>query len=451
MSDVKQLNVGLVGAGVVGGGVVKHLARNADLVAERLGMRVHLKWVCDKDEARLNALPIPAQQRTGDVQKVLQDPDVHVVVELVGGTGFAKSLILDALNRGKVVVTANKALLAHDGEELFSAAAKNSTNIFYEASVCGGIPIIKALREGFVANHFPILYGIVNGTCNYILSRMTADDLHFEEALAEAQSRGYAEADPALDIDGIDSAHKATILASLAHGFWTGFENTYVEGIRHISRLDIQIARELGYTIKLLAIVKGGDSGSSPVEVRVHPTLIPHRHVLSSVNGVFNGVVVRGDVVGDTMFYGRGAGADATASAVISDLADAALNLKFGSRQRVPAFVSHRLNARVCTIDEVESRYYLRLTVEDRSGVVAKVSQILGDADISIASVLQREAPEPKPGQADTCSGTVPLIMMLHTAKDRAVRDAVARIDGLSVVKSKTVVIRVESFDAVTK
>jgi homoserine dehydrogenase len=451
MSDAKQLNVGLVGAGVVGGGVVKHLTRNADLIAERLGMRLHLKWVCDKDESRLKGLPVPKESLTGDVQKVLQDPDVHVVVELVGGTGFAKSLILDALNRGKVVVTANKALLAHDGEELFSAAAKNSTNIFYEASVCGGIPIIKSLREGFVANHFPILYGIVNGTCNYILSRMTADDLHFEEALEEAQSRGYAEANPALDIDGVDSAHKATILASLAHGFWTGFDNTYVEGIRQISRLDIQIARELGYTIKLLAVVKSdGNTHSPAVEVRVHPTLIPHSHVLSSVNGVFNGIVVHGDVVGDTMFYGRGAGADATASAVISDLADAALNLKFGSKQRVPAFVSHRLNARVRTIDDVESRYYLRLTVEDRSGVIAKVSHILGEADISIASVLQREAPEPKAGHTADSSGTVPLIMMLHTAKDRAVREAVAKIDALSVVKHKTVVIRVENFEAAT-
>ena len=452
MSDEKQLNVGLVGAGVVGGGVVKHLTHNADLITERLGMRIHLKWVCDKDQSRLKGLNVPAENLTGDVQKVLQDPDVHVVVELVGGTGFAKSLILDALNRGKVVVTANKALLAHDGEELFDVAAKNSTNIFYEASVCGGIPIIKSLREGFVANQFPILYGIVNGTCNYILSRMSADDLHFEEALEEAQTRGYAEANPALDIDGVDSAHKATILASLAHGFWTGFENTYVEGIRQVSRLDIQIARELGYTIKLLAIVKTGGEGNSPaVEVRVHPTLIPHSHVLSSVNGVFNGIVVRGDVVGDTMFYGRGAGADATASAVISDLADAALNLKFASKQRVPAFVSHRLNARVRTIDDVESRYYLRLTVEDRAGVIAKVSQILGDSDISIASVLQRETPEPKAGHKDAGAGTAQLIMMLHTAKDRAVREAIAKIDGLSVVKNKTVVIRVESFDATTK
>ena len=214
MSETKQLNVGLVGAGVVGGGVVKHLTRNADLIAERLGMRINLKWVCDKDESRLKALPACTAQLTGDAQKVLQDSDIHVVVELVGGTGFAKTLILDALNRGKVVVTANKALLAHDGEEIFRVAAKNSTNIFYEASVCGGIPIIKSLREGFVVNRFPILYGIVNGTCNYILSRMTADDLHFEEALAEAQSHGYAEADPSLDVDGIDSAHKATILAS---------------------------------------------------------------------------------------------------------------------------------------------------------------------------------------------------------------------------------------------
>ncbi len=446
MGKASQLNIGLIGAGVVGGGVVNNLTRNADLIAERLGLRLNLKWVCDKDESCLKKLRLPAEVLTADAQKVLGDPDVHVIVELVGGTGFAKQVILDAFSRGKVVVTANKALLAHHGEEVFAAAEKHSTNIFYEASVCGGIPIIKAIREGFVANRFPLIYGIVNGTCNYILSRMTAEGRDFDEVLAEAQKLGYAEADPSLDVDGGDSAHKVTILASLAHGFWTNLDNTYVEGIRHVSQFDIQIARDLGYVIKLLAIIKTADtSESAPVEVRVHPTLIPHNHVLANVNGVFNAVVVRGDVVGDTMFYGRGAGADATSSAVIADLADAALNFKFGSERRVPGFVSHRLNARVRTIDEVESRYYLRLTVADRSGVVAKVSKVLGDADISIASVLQREAPESKPGQPP-CDH-VPLIFMLHTAKDRAVRDAVAIIDKLDVVKDKTVVIRVENFE----
>ena len=441
MSNVKHLNIGLIGAGVVGSGVVRNLTRNADLIAERLGMRLNLKWICDKDESRFKGLPPGKSLFSGDAQHVLGDPNVDVVIELVGGTGFAKQVILDALGNGKIVVTANKALLAHHGEEIFAAAAKHSSNIFYEASVCGGIPIIKAIREGFVANKFPLIYGIVNGTCNYILTRMTAEGKDFADVLAEAQKLGYAEADPSLDVDGIDSAHKATILASLAHGFWTGFDNTYVEGIRHISPFDIQIARELGYRIKLLAIIKESEA----VEVRVHPTLIPENHVLASVSGAFNGIVVRGDVVGDTMFYGRGAGADATSSAVIADLADAALNLRFGSKQRVPAFVSHRLNARVRSIDKVESRYYLRLTVEDRSGVIAKVSKVLGDADISIASVLQREAPEPKPGQPP--SDHVPLIMMLHTASDRAVRDAVAQIDRLPVVKDKTVVIRVENFD----
>ena len=445
MEAPKQLNIGLIGAGVVGSGVVRNLSRNADLIADRLGIRLNLKWVCDKDESRLKNLPVVASALCADARSVLDDPDVHVVIELVGGTGFAKQVILDALNRRKVVVTANKALLAHHGEEIFAAAANNVTNIFYEASVCGGIPIIKAIREGFVANQFPLIYGIVNGTCNYILTRMTAEGKDFADVLAEAQRLGYAEADPSLDVDGIDSAHKATILASLAHGFWTAFENTYVECIRHVSQFDIQIARELGYRIKLLAIIKSTDGESPAVEVRVHPTLIPQDHVLASVGGVFNGVVVRGDVVGDTMFYGRGAGADATSSAVIADLADAALNLKFGSTQRVPAFVSHRLHGRMRTIDDVESRYYLRLTVVDRSGVIAKISKVLGDADISIASVLQREAPEPKAGEPP--SDHVPLIMMLHTARDRAVRDAVGQIDQLPVVKDKTVVIRVENFD----
>ncbi len=446
MGKVQQLNIGLIGAGVVGRGVVRNLARNTDLIAERLGVRLNLKWVCDKDKSRLKNLPVPASVLVRDAKVVLDDPNVPVIVELLGGTSFAKTVLLDALNRGKVVVTANKALLAHHGEEIFAAAARNSANVFYEASVCGGIPIIKALREGFVANRFPLIYGIVNGTCNYILSRMTAEGKDFDEVLAEAQKLGYAEADPSLDVDGGDSAHKATILASLAHGFWTGLENTYVEGIRHVTKYDIEIASELGYAVKLLAIIKTADaSDSAPIEVRVHPTLIPRDHVLASVGGAFNGVVVRGDVVGETMFYGRGAGADATSSAVIADLADAALNLKCGSVQRVPAFVAHRLNARVRTIDDVESRYYLRLTVEDWPGVIAKVAKVLGDADISIASVLQREAPESKPGHPP--SDHVPLIFMLHVAKDRAVRDAVAEIDRLPVVKDKTIIIRVENFD----
>ncbi|MCX7886636.1 MAG: homoserine dehydrogenase [Verrucomicrobiae bacterium] len=434
MSRTEQVNIGLVGAGVVGSGVVKNLARNAELIADRLGLRLHLKWVCDKDPSRLRTLPVPEEAKTTDARRVLDDPDVPVVVELVGGTGFAREFILGALRRGKVVVTANKALLALYGEEIFAAAAQARSNLFYEASVCGGIPIIKALREGFVANRFPLIYGIVNGTCNYILSRMSAEDKDFGEALTEAQRLGYAEADPSLDIDGTDSAHKATILASLAHGFWTGFENTYVEGIRHVSRVDIQVARELGYVIKLLAIIKASDGA---VEVRVHPTMIPQRHVLAGVNGVFNAVAVRGDVVGDTMFYGRGAGADATSSAVIADLADAALNLRSGNVQRVPAFVPHQIHPRVRTIDEVWSRYYLRLTVEDRPGVLARISRILGDRQISIASVLQRES----------ATNIVPLIMMLHTAQDRPVREAVAEIDRLDVVKDKTVLLRVESFD----
>ena len=434
MTAPKQLNIGLIGAGIVGGGVAKNLTRNADLLADRLGIRLNLKWVCDKDEAKLKSLPVPASVLSRDAMSVINDPELHVIVELVGGTGFAKTVILEALNRRKVVVTANKALLAHHGEELFAAAAKNGGNIFYEASVCGGIPIIKALREGFVANRFPLIYGIVNGTCNYILSRMSAEGKDFAEVLAEAQKLGYAEADPGLDVDGGDSAHKATILASLAHGFWVGDKNVYIEGIRHVSQMDIQVARELGYAIKLLAIIK---VAGTAVEVRVHPTLIPASHILANVNGVFNAVAVRGDVVGDTMFYGRGAGADATSSAVIADLADAALNLKCGSLQRVPGFVAHQLHAAVRSIDEVESRYYLRLTVEDRAGVIAKIATILGQADISIASVLQREP----------VTNRVSLIMMLHTAKDRAVRAAVTEIDRLAVVKDKTVVLRVESFD----
>ncbi len=434
------INIGLLGHGTVGASVTRHLRLNAAPLQERLGVRLHL---CRVAVRRANQRRPASTSFTTDWREVTRDPDIPIVVELIGGCDTARAATLDALRLGKTVITANKALLAEHGAELFRVANHHRANICFEASVCGGVPIIKILREGLVANRFDLIYGIVNGTCNYIFTRMTEDGAEFADALREAQRLGYAEMDPSLDIRGVDAAHKATILASLAHGSWTGLENTYVEGIRHITQFDIQIARELGYRIKQLAIVKRSGKGDT-IEARVHPTLIPQHHVLASVNGAFNAVVVRGDVVGDTMFYGRGAGGDATASAVIADLADAALALKSGRNVRPPLFTS-RSRARILPMDDVESRYYLRLTVADRAGVIARVAKILGDADISIASVLQPEAPEPKRGEKP--SEHVPLIMMLHTARDRAVRDAVARIDRLSVVCARTEVIRVESFD----
>jgi len=335
------------------------------------------------------------------------------------------------------VVTANKALLSAHGEELFAAAQKHGANLYYEASVCGGIPIIKSLREGFVGNRITALYGIVNGTCNYILTRMKLEGADFATVLADAQKQGYAETPPDLDIDGWDAQHKIGILASLAHGFWVNPKKIHVEGIRHISAMDIKFASELGYTIKLLGIIKKLEGGCQ-VQVSVYPTLIPNSHVLASVNHVFNAVFVRGDIVGDTLFYGRGAGKDATASAVLSDLADAALDLKFGTKHRVPPFMPHECAGAVVPIKDVVSQYFVRLNVADRPGVLAKIAAIFGQSKIGISSVIQPEGHEGE---------SVPLIFMLHYATNGAVMKALAKIGKLPVVKSKPVMIRVESFE----
>jgi homoserine dehydrogenase len=387
---------------------------------------------------------------TTDWQSMVNDPKVDMVAELAGGTTIARTMILTALKLGKPVITANKALLSAHGEELFATARQYGTNLYYEASVCGGIPIIKALREGFVGNRITHLYGIVNGTCNYILTRMKLEGADFAAVLKDAQAQGYAEAEPSLDVDGYDAQHKIGILASLAHGFWVNPKDIYVEGIRSITRMDTQFAHQLGYTIKLLGIIKRIDSQGSnarktagqghastaSIQVSVYPTLVPNAHVLASVNHVFNAVFVRGDVVGDTLFYGRGAGKDATASAVLSDLADAALDLKFGTKHRVPPFVQHEHHGVVAPIDEMVSRYFVRLNVVDRPGVLAQVAAIFGQARIGISSVIQPEGHE---------GGGVPLILMLHDAPNGAVARALKQIGKLAAVKSTPVMIRVET------
>jgi homoserine dehydrogenase len=374
-----------------------------------------------------------------------------VVAELVGGTTLARTIILTALKLGKPVITANKALLSAHGEELFAAAQRHETNLYYEASVCGGIPIIKALREGFVGNRITHLYGIVNGTCNYILTRMKLEGADFGAVLKDAQAQGYAEAEPSLDIDGYDAQHKIGILASLAHGFWVNPKEIYVEGIQGITALDIQFARQLGYTIKLLGIIKQGegrrekaegrgqnDQSGARIQVSVYPTLVPDTHVLASVNHVFNAVFVRGDIVGDTLFYGRGAGKDATASAVLSDLADAALDLKLGTRCRVPPFVAHERKGKVAPIAEVVARYFVRLNVVDRPGTLARIAAIFGAARIGISSVIQPEGHE---------GASVPLILMLHDAPNGAVSKALRKIGRLPVIKGPPVMLRVENFE----
>jgi len=395
---------------------------------------------------------------TTDWQSVVNDPRVDIVTELVGGTTIARTMVLAALKLGKPVITANKALLSAHGEELFAAAKKYGTNLYYEASVCGGIPIIKSLREGFVGNRINALYGIVNGTCNYILTRMKLEGADFSAVLADAQRQGYAETPPDLDIDGWDAQHKIGILASLAHGFWVNPKKIHVEGIRRVSTLDIKFASALGYTIKLLGIIKRIDdlrlaidesNGRSArrskianrkcgVQVSVYPTLIPDSHVLASVNHVFNAVFVRGDIVGDTLFYGRGAGKDATASAVLSDLADAALDLKFGTKHRVPPFVPHECAGAVVPIEDVISQYFVRLDVVDRPGTLAKIAAIFGQSNIGISSVIQPEGHEGK---------SVPLIFMLHYATNGAVTKALAKIGKLPVIKGKPVMLRVENFE----
>lgn len=434
---MQQVNLGMIGGGTVGSGVFHALQHNGSLLSSRIGVNVAVRRVAVKSLKENRPYQITRKLMTTDWREVVNDPHIHLVAELVGGTTLAKEIILSSLKLGKPVITANKALLSKYGEELFAASKKYGANLYYEASVCGGIPIIKSLREGFVGNRIQALYGIVNGTCNYILTRMKLEGVDFSEVLADAQKLGYAETPPDLDIDGWDSQHKIGILASLAHGFWVRPGEIYVEGIREVSALDIKFAGELGYTIKLLGIVKKMEGGCR-VQASVYPTLIPNTHVLASVNQVFNAVFVRGDVVGDTLFYGRGAGKDATASAVLSDLADAALDLKFGTPSRVPPFVSHECKGAVAPVEEVVSQYFVRLNVVDKPGVLARIAAIFGQSGIGISSVIQPEGHE---------GASVPLIFMLHYATNGAVNIALKKIGKLPVIKSKPVMIRVENFE----
>ena len=443
---MQQVNLGMIGGGTVGSGVFHALQLNGGLMSSRLGLKVNVHKVAVKALDEPRPYPIPRSLMTTDWQSVVEDPQVDVVLELVGGITLARTMILSALKLGKPVITANKALLSAHGEELFAEAKRYGTNLYYEASVCGGIPIIKALREGFVGNRITRLYGIVNGTCNYILTRMKLEGAEFADVLKEAQAQGYAEAEASLDVDGWDAQHKIGILASLAHGFWVDPRHIYVEGIRGITRLDMQFANQLGYTIKLLGIIKTegvgrptkGKDRAAKIQVSVYPTLVPNSHVLASVNHVFNAVFVRGDIVGDTLFYGRGAGKDATASAVLSDIGDAALDLKFGTKHRVPAFVPHERAGAVMPIDDVVSRYFVRLSVVDVPGTLGKIARIFGDSKIGISSVIQPEGHE---------GASVPLILMLHDAPHGAVSRALKKIGALPVVKDRPVMIRVESFE----
>jgi homoserine dehydrogenase len=436
---MQQVNLGIIGSGTVGGGVFQAIQRNGPLMSCRLGVELRVARVAVRNLKKARAVKIPAALLTTDWEGIIADPKVNLVGEFIGGTKLARKVVLGALRRGKPVITANKALLSAHGEELFAAAQTFGANLYYEASVAGGIPIIKVLREGLIGNRITRLYGIVNGTCNHILTRMKLEGADFATALADAQRLGYAEAEPSLDVDGHDAAHKIGILASLAHGFWVNPRDIHVEGIRGVTQEDIRFAGQLGYVIKLLGVVKTpGPGEGAMVQVSVYPALVPQTHLLASVNGVFNAILARGDVVGDTLYYGRGAGQDATASAVLSDLADAALDLKCGSTNRVCPFVPHERDGAVAPISDVVCRYYVRLSVIDKPGTLAKITAILGAANIGISSVIQPEGHEGE---------SVPLILMIHDATNANMARALEKIGRLPAIKAKPVMIRVESFE----
>ncbi|GAB4174555.1 MAG: homoserine dehydrogenase [Terrimicrobiaceae bacterium] len=429
----RTIGIGLAGFGTVGAGVYKHLHQNAEVIALRSGVRFEVRAVAVRDPKKNRPIPLPDCPVFDNPMDLLDDDSIRVVVELMGGIDQPLAFVLEAIQRGKVVVTGNKALLAEHGPEIFSKAESAGVPVYYEAAVAGGIPIIKAVRESFVGNRIEGIHGILNGTSNYILTRMTDAGLDYPAALVEAQSLGYAEADPALDVNGWDAAHKAIILASLAYGFWVPSADVLVRGIDGVSSADVQYAGELGYRIKLLATIKGGTGKG--IEVRVCPTLIPRDHVLASVNGVFNAVAVRGDVVGETLFYGRGAGQDPTSSSVLADLVTAAQALD--NAPRCPGFTPHGLYGACLQQSEAVSQFYLRLAVEDRPGVLAAIAGVLGEAGIGISSMIQPEAHD---------GGFVPLILMIHDAKTGPMEEALHRISSLSCVGRPPVMLHVETF-----
>jgi homoserine dehydrogenase len=430
-----RIHIGLIGFGTVGTGLVKILQEKAKLLEERLGLSIVLKRIADLDVTTDRGVKVNPAILTTKVTEVMEDPEIVIVVELIGGLEPARTFILQALEKGKHIVTANKALLAVHGAEIFKAADERGMDIGFEGSVGGGIPIIRALKEGLVANKIRVIFGILNGTSNYILSEMTNQGLQFQEVLKEAQKLGYAEADPTLDIEGIDTAHKLSILLSLAYGVQVRMEDIYTEGISAISPMDIEHARELGYHIKLLAIAK---SDGGPIEARVHPTLLPANHLLATVGGPFNAIFVKGDAVGSTLFYGAGAGMMPTASAVVSDLVDLCRNIRLGVSRRVPLLSyqpAHLREAEIKNIHDVTSTYYLRFTVVDRPGVLSRISGILGDLDISISSVIQKGRRVEK---------AVSIYVVTHEAREKNMQKALQVIDRLPVIVDKTVLLRIE-------
>jgi len=440
VTGVSDVRIGLLGLGTVGAGVVKILQTRREMLEERAGARLTLAAVADTDLTRAReGLDLKNLPLTGDAAHVLADPSIHVVIELVGGLEPARTFISRALAARKHVVTANKALLAHHGAELYEEARRAGVALGFEAAVAGGIPLIRAVKDGLVANRVLSLAGIVNGTCNYILSKMTDEGLDFSLVLKEAQAHGYAEADPALDIEGMDSAHKLQILVALAFRTFVDLKHIHTEGITRVTAQDIDYARELGYRIKLLAIAKATGPAGAPsagVEVRVHPTMIPAASPLAAVSGVFNGIFLTGDAVGDLMFYGRGAGQMPTASAVLSDVVEIARRIAHGIPSLPLELPSIGPTALPLTpMEAIRCCYYLRVTAQDRPGVLSRVAGILGENDISIANVIQKGR-----GTREA----VPVVMLTHEARERDMRAALAKIDRLRDVAAATTMIRVE-------
>ena len=428
---MKEIGVGILGFGTVGAGVADGLLRHREVMASRTGVDIVLRKIADLDITTDRGIEIPAGVLTTDAPSVIADPSVQIVVETIGGTGIARKFVLDALNAKKCVVTANKKLLAEYGKEIFDTAEANGVDIYFGASVGGGIPIIRVLREGLVSNDIESIHGILNGTCNYILTRMEREGASFDDVLKDAQRLGYAEADPSLDIDGFDTAHKACILTALAYGFQPTLDQVQVEGIRNLAGIDVKYAADFGYRIKLLAVVaKAGDS----VEVGVHPTLIPFTHMLSNVNDAFNAAMVKGDMSDYTMYYGRGAGRAPTASTVVGDIADIARNLAHGEtrhRRGVPTYAEGKLTLKAA--GDIVSKFYVRFMVADRAGAFGTIATILGRHGVSISAATQKESSE---------KGFIPIVILMHEAKTSDLESAIREIVASGVVESEPVKLR---------
>ena len=430
---MKQIGVGILGFGTVGAGVADGLLKHRDVMAKRLDVDIVLKKIADLDITTDRGIAVPAGVLTTDTKGVLADPEIQIIVETIGGTGIAKTFVLEALSHGKCVVTANKKLLAEYGREIFDTAKKNNVDIYFGAAVGGGIPIIRTVREALAGNNLESIHGILNGTCNYILTRMENEGLPFDVVLADAQKLGYAEANPSLDIDGFDTAHKACILAALAYGFQPTLDQVQVEGIRTLSGTDVKYAAEFGYRIKLLAVVaRHGDE----VEVGVHPTLIPFSHMLASVNDAFNAAWVKGDMSDYTMYYGRGAGRLPTASTVVGDIGDIARNLAHGETRYVrgvPDYAEGQIKLRAA--GEIESKFYIRFMLADKPGAMGVVATALGRHGVSIMTVSQKGTQEG--------NQPVPVVLLTHKAKANAIDAAIAEIKASGVIGADPVKLRV--------